>query len=81
MPEKEEGHETKQQNIIRKNRKIIGDNKKLKEEHEELTSLSNRLSNILDADNIYDAKRRFNILNNQKDHLPEEFVKALNGHG
>ena len=67
--------------LIRKNRTIREDNKKLKEEHEELTSLSDRLSNILDAETIYDAKRRFNILNNQKDQLPEEFVKALNTMG
>ena len=38
---------------------------------------SKRISEIFDQDTIKDAKRRFNILNNQIKFLPEEIAKFL----
>ena len=32
---------------------------------------------MFDADTIDEAKRRFNILNNQREFLPDEFVNVL----
>ena len=57
---------------------ITNENSKLIKEYNELEDLSERISAILDADSIDEAKRRFNILNNQKEHLSDEFVRALN---
>ena len=57
---------------------ITNENSKLIKEYNELEDLSERISAILDADSIDEAKRRFNILNNQKEHLPEEFIRVLN---
>ena len=68
-------------NLSYENKKLIKKNRELTKEDNELENLSDRLSEILDADTIDEAKRRFNTLNNQKEHLPDEFVRALNTMG
>lgn len=65
---------------IRENKKLKKENTALKKEYEEFENYNKRISEIFKQDNIKDAKRRFNILNNQIDHLPDEikpFIRRL----
>ena len=65
---------------IRENKKLRKDNTKLKKEYDEYEDYNERISEIFKQDTIKDAKRRFNILNNQIDHLPDEiktFIRRL----
>ena len=65
---------------IKKNKKLRKDNTKLKKEYDEYEDYNERISEIFKQDTIKDAKRRFNILNNQIDHLPDEikpFIRRL----
>ena len=64
--------------LERENRLLNSDNTKLRNEFNELDNLNTRISNIFDADTLDDAKHRFNILYNQRDFLPDEFVRVLN---
>ena len=59
------------------NRKLKTENKILNKEYDAYTDYSKRISEIFDQDNIKDAKRRFNILYNQIDFLPDEIAKFL----
>ena len=49
----------------------------MKKEKDELENSEDRLIEMFDADTIDKAKRRFNILNNQRESLPDEFVNVL----
>ena len=65
---------------IRENKKLNKDNRTLKKEYEEYEDYNKRISEIFQQDTIKNAKRRFNILNNQIDHLPDEikpFIRRL----
>ena len=61
----------------RKNIALNNTNKNLKKTYDELDDLSERISEIFTQDTIKDAKRRFNILYNQIESLPEEAAKFL----
>ena len=78
MIKKRRKEKDKATKLSHENTSITNENSKLIKEYNELEDLSERISAILDADSIDEAKRRFNILNNQKEHLPDEFVRALN---
>ena len=62
---------------IRENKKLNKDNRILKKEFEEFEDLNRRISEIFTQDTIEDAKRRFNILNNNMNFLPEEIKPFL----
>ena len=65
---------------IRENKKLNQDNRILKKEFEEFEDLNRRISEIFTQDTIENAKKRFNILNNQIKFLPEEikpFMRRL----
>ena len=49
----------------------------MQKEYDEYEDYSKRISEIFEQDTIKDAKRRFNILNNQIEFLPEEIAKFL----
>lgn len=61
----------------RENIRLNKDNKDLKKTYDEFDDLSERISEIFKQDTIKDAKRRFNILYNQIEHIPEEVAKFL----
>lgn len=64
----------------RENKKLRTKNRKLQKEYDEYEKYNTRISEIFVQDTIKDAKRRFNILNNKREHLPEEiadFIKRL----
>ena len=62
---------------IRENKKLNKKNRGLKKEFDEFEDLNRRISEIFDQDTIKDAKKRFNILYNQMDHLPDEVKPFL----
>ena len=61
----------------RENRKLQAKNRKLQKEYEEYEDYNKRISKIFVQDTIKDAKRRFNILYNQINFLPDEIVRFL----
>lgn len=74
---KRQRHKDKTKIRERENRNLEAENKILKKEYAEYDDYSKRISEIFDQDTIKDAKRRFNILYNQIDFLPEEIAKFL----
>ena len=74
---KRRNHKNRVEKMKRDNRKFKSENKLLKKEYDEYTDYSERISEIFDQDDIKDAKRRFNILYNQIDFLPDEIAKFL----
>lgn len=73
-------HKNKTTERMRENKKLTKDNRVLKNEYDEFEDYNERISEIFKQDTIKDAKRRFNILNNQIDHLPDEikpFIRRL----
>ena len=63
------------------NKKLKSDNIKLKKEYDEYEDYNRRIFEIFDQDTIKNAKRRFNILNNQIEHLPDEVAKFIRNLG
>ena len=61
----------------RENKRLRSENRKLKKQIDEYEDCNERISEIFNQDTIKDAKRRFNILYNQKQHLPDEITKFL----
>ena len=73
-------HKDKTTKRERENKKLRDKNIKLKKEYDEYEDYNRRISEIFEQDTIKDAKRRFNILNNQINNLPEEiqpFIRRL----
>ena len=61
----------------KENKKLKTENKTLKKEYDEYENYNKRISEIFAQDSIKNAKRRFNILYNQIEHLPEEIAKFI----
>ena len=61
----------------RENRKLQAKNRKLQKEYDEYEDYNKRISKIFVQDTIKDAKRRFNILYNQINFLPDEIARFL----
>ncbi len=73
-------HKDRATQRIRENKKLKKDNNVLKKQYEEFEDYNRRISEIFQQDTIKDAKRRYNIVNNQIDHLPDEtkpFIRRL----
>ena len=61
----------------KENKKLTTENKRLQNECDEYECYDKRISAIFDQETIKNAKRRFNILNNQIEHLPDVIAKAV----
>ena len=65
----------------KENKKLKAENRKLQKEYDEYEKYDERISAIFNQDTIKDAKRRFNILNNQINHLPDVIAKSIRSIG
>ena len=61
----------------RENKRLRAENIKLQKQIDEYEDYDERISEIFKQDTIKKAKKWFNILYNQKEHLPDEIAKFL----
>ena len=70
-------HKDKTTKREREIKKLNKQNRKLQKEYDEYEDYNRRISEIFNQNTIKDAKRRFNILYNQIEHLPKEIAKFI----